>query len=127
MAQPAAMEIFLVESFAHTRDRLAEILATIPQAHLAGHAESARAAIAAILQMKPDVVLLGLKLEEGSAFDVLREVHAREPGIDFYVLSNFASEPYRRYAERLGALAFFDKNEGLEPVRRLLERRACLH
>jgi hypothetical protein len=33
VAQPAAMEIFLVESFAHTRDRLAEILATIPQAH----------------------------------------------------------------------------------------------
>lgn len=127
VAQPAAMEIFLVESFAHTRDRLAEILATIPQAHLAGHAESARAAIAAILQMKPDVVLLGLKLEEGSAFDVLREVHAREPGIDFYVLSNFASEPYRRYAERLGALAFFDKNEGLKAVRDTLAQRATVH
>lgn len=127
VAQPAAMEIFLVESFAHTRDRLAEILATIPQVHLAGHAESARAAIAAILEKKPDVVLLALKLDDGSAFDVLREVHAREPGIDFYVLSNYPSEPYQRYAERLGALAFFDKNEGLEPVRRLLERRACLH
>jgi DNA-binding NarL/FixJ family response regulator len=73
------------------------------------------------------VVLLGLKLEEGSGFDVLREVHTREPDIDFYVLSNYSSEPYQRYAERLGALAFFDKNEGLEPVRRLLERRACVH
>ena len=127
VAQPAVMEIFLVESFAHTRDRLAEILATIPQAHLAGYAESARAAIAAILEKKPDVVLLALKLDDGSAFDVLREVHTREPGIDFYVLSNYPSEPYQRYAERLGALAFFDKNEGLEPVRRLLERRACVH
>lgn len=121
------MEVFLAESFAHTRERLKEILATIPEAHVAGHAESARAAIAAILQMKPDVVLLGLKLEEGSAFDVLREVHAREPGIDFYVLSNFASEPYRRYAERLGALAFFDKNEGLKAVRDTLAQRATVH
>jgi DNA-binding NarL/FixJ family response regulator len=120
------MEIFLVESFPHTRQRLAEVLATIPRAHIAGHAESARAAIAAILETKPDVVVLGLKLDEGSAFDVLREVHPREPGIDFYVLSNFASEPYERYAERLGALAFFDKNEGLEAVREAIVRRAAV-
>lgn len=121
------MNIFLAEGFAHTRERLCEALGALPGVCISGSADGARAAIAAILQAKPEVVILGLKLAEGSGFDVLREVHAAEPGIDFYMVSNFESEPYRRHAERLGALGFFDKSQGLEPLRDAIARRLAEH
>ena len=119
------MEIFLVEDSAMVRDRLQRMLSQLPGAHIQGHATQAQAAIRDILSRKPDVVVLDLKLDHGSGFDVLREVHDREPGIDFYMLSNFASEPYRRYALRLGALEFFDKSNEFERVRDVLAKRAA--
>jgi DNA-binding NarL/FixJ family response regulator len=69
-------------------------------------------------------VLLDLCLERSSGFDVLRELQAREPGIDVYMLSNFASEPYRRHAARLGARGFFDKSNEFERVRDVIAQRA---
>ena len=120
------MNILLAEPFAHTRVRLMEMLATIPHARVVGEAETVRATVAQILEKKPDVVLVALKLGQGSAFDVIHEIHPREPGIDFYVLSNFDSEPYRRYAERLGAAGFIDKSAGLGRLRELFAERSRL-
>lgn len=114
------MNIFIAEPFAHARERVTEMLGTIANATIVGEASSVRAAVAGIIDKKPNVVLVALRLEGGSGFDVMREIHPREPGIDFYVLSNFDSEPYRRYAERLGAVAFIDQSAGLDRLRRFL-------
>jgi len=115
------MEVFIADSWPGASERLAGLLSGIAGVHIVGEARSPKAAIASILEKKPDVVLLGLKLGEG--FDVLREVHAREPGIDFYVLANYSSEPFQRYAERLGALAYFDRGAGLDAVRNTIAAR----
>ena len=117
------MEIFLVEDSSLVRARLADMLDTIPGAHVVGEAGQAQAAIRDILALRPDVVLLDINLAEGSGFDVLRAVHGAEPGIDFYMLSNFASEPYRRHAERLGACGFFDKTKDFDRLRELVAQR----
>jgi DNA-binding NarL/FixJ family response regulator len=119
------MEIFLVEDSSAIRERLHAMLSQVPGAHVGGHATQAHAAIRDILAQKPDVVVLDLKLDQGSGFDVLKEVHEREPGIDFYMLSNFASEPYRRYALRLGAIEFFDKSSEFERIREAIAKRAA--
>ena len=118
------MDVFFVDASPQSRRRLTALIEELDAARVVGHASSAKPAIAAILEKLPDVVLLDLKLEEGSGLDVLREVRRREPGIDFYVLSNYASEPYRRCALRMGALEFFDKTTELERLRELLAERA---
>jgi DNA-binding NarL/FixJ family response regulator len=109
--------IFIVEDSRMLRERLEKLLNALPDTLLLGHAQSADAATAAILATRPDIVLLDLCLENSSGFDVLRRVHEVEPGIDFYMLTNFASEPYRRHAERLGARGFFDKSNEFERIR----------
>jgi DNA-binding NarL/FixJ family response regulator len=68
--------------------------------------------------------VLDLHLADGSGFDVLSAVHKHAPGIDVYMLSNFASEPYRRHAERLGAAGFFDKSSEIERVREVVAKHA---
>jgi DNA-binding NarL/FixJ family response regulator len=100
------------------------MLGGLPDVDIVGHASGVREAIDGIAQTRPEVVILDLKLGQGSGFDVLSAVHEREPRIDFYMLSNFASEPYRRHAERLGALGFFDKTTEFERVRDAVAERA---
>jgi DNA-binding NarL/FixJ family response regulator len=118
------MKVFLVEDSLPVLERLTRLLSTIPHARVIGHVATATAAIRDILSIKPDVVVLDLHLAEGSGFDVLSAVHEREPGIEVYMLSNFASEPYRRHAERLGAMGFFDKSTEFERVREVVASRA---
>jgi DNA-binding NarL/FixJ family response regulator len=119
------LRVFLVEDSSMVRERLERLLASVAGTRTVGYASGADAAISAILSEQPDVVVLDLKLAQGSGFDVLRAVRDRSPGIEFYMLSNFATEPYRRLAERLGARDFFDKTKEFERVREIIAARAA--
>ena len=122
------MNIFLVEDSQPVRERLAAMLGAIPGATVTGHADHAEPAIREILATHPDVVLLDLGLAGGtSGFDVLRAVRPQAPEIDFYMLSNFAADPYRQLAGRLGARGFFDKSREFERVREVIVQRAAAH
>jgi DNA-binding NarL/FixJ family response regulator len=118
------MQVFLVEDSVMVRERVAAMLEATPSARLAGHAADAESAIRDILAGSPDVVLLDISLADGSGFDVLRAVRPQAPQIDFYVLSNVSSYPYRQLAGTLGARGFFDKSTEFERVRELLAARA---
>jgi DNA-binding NarL/FixJ family response regulator len=117
-------KIYIVEDSPILRERLARMLNSLPDTLIVSGATTASEAIAEILKEKPDVVVLDLCLERSSGFNVLARVREVEPGIDVYMLSNFASEPYRRHAERLGARGFFDKSTEFERVREIIARRA---
>src|SRR5688500_7165173 len=102
----ALMQVFLVEDSAPIRERLTALLGSIPGAEVCGQAAGAEAAIRGILALRPDLVLLDIHLAEGSGFDVLRAVRRDAPEIEFYMLTNFAADPYRQLAGRLGARGF---------------------
>jgi two-component system response regulator DevR len=119
------MKLFIVEDSLPVRERLRGMLGTIAGVEIVGEAPGVAEAVAGILLAKPNVVVLDLQLGTGSGFNVLDTVHRSEPGIDFYMLSNFASEPYRRHAERLGARGFFDKSNEFERVRDAVAERAA--
>ncbi|MGH8737325.1 MAG: response regulator [Burkholderiales bacterium] len=126
--ESSALRVYLVEDSPVILERLEALLATVDGARMVGRASGASEAIEGILAARPDLVVLDLKLAQGSGFDVLRAVHRAAPGIDVYMLTNFASEPYRRLAERLGARNLFDKTTEFERVREaILERAAKPH
>ena len=124
---PAMKSIYLVEDSQPVLQRLNELLAPVPGTAIVGSAASANDAIDGILRERPDIVVLDLSLSPGSGFDVLTAVHRAAPEIDFYVLSNFAIEPYRRQALRYGAKGFFDKTNDFERVRDVIAQRAQQH
>lgn len=119
-------DIYLVEDSGIVRQRLEALLADLPQTRVVGHASGAREAISDILAKRPDVVLCDLNLAEGTGFDVLRALSAQAPEIECYMLSNFATQPYRRLAAELGARDFFDKSNEFERVRDLVASRAAI-
>lgn len=119
------LDVFLVDDSAPVRERLLAMLAALAGVCVVGQAEGAEQAIAAILDCRPQVVLLDLKLGDGgSGFDVLRAVRASLPEVRFYVLTNFANDAYRRKAESLGAQGFFDKSHEFDRLRDALTAAA---
>lgn len=117
------MKIFLVEDSPMLRQRLTELLSAVPGASVLGYADDARTAVAAILETRPDVAIVDLSLAGGTGFDVLKALARQAPQIDVYMLSNFATPPYRALAERLGARGFFDKSSEFQRVRDIIAER----
>ncbi len=118
------MKVFLVEDSPLLRTRLEAMLAAIPGAEPAGHAEGADEAIRQILERRPDVVVLDIHLKQGNGFDILRAAAKAAPEVVFYVLTNYPAESYRASAERLGARGFFDKSTEFNLLRDTLAAAA---
>src|SRR5690606_37459056 len=93
----------------------------------AGSAATARAAIYEIRRLRPDAVILDLRLTDGSGFDVLRALRDEQPMPAFYVLSSLCIAPHRRPAMRAGVTALLDKAMDMPAVRDLLVQRAAQH
>jgi DNA-binding NarL/FixJ family response regulator len=120
-------KVFIVEDSPLVVGRLSALLGALPDTLVVGHAAGADQAVTDILLARPDVVVLDLKLAQGTGFDVLIELHDKAPEIDCYMLSNSFTERYRQQASRLGAHGFFDKTNDFERVRDLLAQRAAAH
>jgi len=119
------MNVFLVEDSVQVVQRLEEMLAAIAGVRMVGSAASAEEAIREVLTLHPDAVLCDISLAQGTGFDVLRALNAQAPEVEVYMLSNFATEPYRRIAARLGARDFFDKSTELGRMRDTVAARAA--
>jgi DNA-binding NarL/FixJ family response regulator len=124
-AEKAPLKVFLVEDSPLLVDRLRAMLASIEGVSQVGHSASAGNALPRILAERPDVVVLDIKLRQGTGFDVLRALHQVAPEIAVFMLSNFATEPYRRLAAELGAQDFFDKTNELDAMRAAIAERAA--
>ena len=119
----APLRVFVVEDSALIRERL-ETMIVEAGAVAAGYAIGVAAAIHAILQGRPDLVILDVQLADGTGFDVLRALRKQAPEIDVYLFSNFAADPYRQLAGTLGAKGFFDKSREFGRMGEIVAQRA---
>ena len=120
----APLRVFVVEDSPLIRERL-EAMIVAAGAVATGHASGVEPAIRAILLERPELVILDLQLADGTGFDVLRAIRKQAPEIDVYLLSNFAADPYRQLAGRLGAKGFFDKSREFGRMRDVVAQRAA--
>lgn len=109
-------QIYIVDDSAAIRARLGEMLGRIEGVRIVGQAGDASRAVTEILALRPDSVLLDLKLNGGNGMQVLRAVHPQAPGIAFVVLTNHSEPQYRRACESAGAVCFLDKSTEFERV-----------
>ncbi|TFZ07840.1 response regulator [Ramlibacter humi] len=105
----APLRVFLADDSDAIRRRVAALLAG-DEIAIVGEAGTPQGSIDGILAAGPDVVVLDVQLEGGTGLQVLRAVREARPAIAFVVLSNNASEPYRRRYLGAGARTFLDKS-----------------
>ena len=106
------VRVFIVEDSPLIRKRIIDNLQALGGFDVVGFAEAESPAVAAIVEMKPDVVVTDIRLKEGNGIEVVRQLREKafvsRPKI--YVLSNYANAEYRRQCELVGADDFFDKS-----------------
>ncbi len=95
--------------------RLGEMLAEMEGIRVVGHARNAADAIRSISQLKPDIVVLDIRMSPGAGgFDVLRKIKERGDCPRVIMLTAFSNAEYKKKSMAMGADHYFDKSSDLK-------------
>jgi two-component system response regulator DevR len=103
------MTVLIVDDSAEIRERLVAMLDGIPGVERIGQATTVAEAVTALSQFKPDLVILDMRLPDGSGLDVLKTIRRDQIPTIVFVLTNFAYPQYERRARAAGAREFLNK------------------
>lgn len=98
--------ILLVDDHPIVRQGLRSLLESQPNYEVIGEAEDGLAAIEAVEQLRPDVLVLDVMMPGLNGLEVIKRVHQSAPQTQVVVLSLHANEPYVLEALRSGAAAY---------------------
>jgi DNA-binding NarL/FixJ family response regulator len=111
------VKIFLVDDAAIVLEKLATMISGIGGVEIAGQAMNAHDAIQSIIELKPDVVILDIRLNGGgNGMDVLKRIKEEDPPPIAIMLTNYPYPQYRKKCQALGADYFFDKVADIEKI-----------
>ena len=110
------MHVFLVDDSSIIRERLKRMLAVVAEVEVIGEAEGVPAALDAILEQKPDVVLLAIPFSNGSGLDMLQSLKKAKPAPAVMILADDPPPLVRQKYLETGADCFFDKPTEFDQV-----------
>jgi DNA-binding NarL/FixJ family response regulator len=116
------MRVLVVDDAATVRHRLARLLKEIERVELVGGAADGNSALWLARTLAPDVVLLDLNLPGPSGIEVLWRLKMLAAPPVVIVLTNHATDDYRRACLDKGADFFFDKSKEFEKMLDQLRR-----
>jgi DNA-binding NarL/FixJ family response regulator len=123
---PKPLQVYIVEDSPIIRRLLASSVEAA-SAELIGYSTSAQKAIADLSVLQPDLILVDIRLDTGTGFDVLRALQERNllRTTVKVVLTNHANAEYESLSRRLGANRFFDKSAETSQVLALINALAA--
>jgi len=113
--------LFIVEDQTAIREMLVEILRTDPTYQLVGESGDGQAALAVILETKPDLLVLDAKLPGLNGVDLLRRIGKKLPNMRVLVFSGHENPVLVRDMLEAGAHGFVEKTAGLFEFKKGLE------
>lgn len=118
------MRVLIADDSDLIRQRLGTMLSELRGMELAGEARDSLEATKLALTLKPDAVILDIRMPAGSGFDVLENIKRVAPAPKVIMLTNHPYPQYRKRAEDAGADFFFDKATDFDKVAEALEQMA---
>jgi len=100
--------------------RLVTTLAKLDGIEIVGHAETVAEAAEGVRNLRPDVVILDIRMPGGSGIDVLDGMKRDRVTPTVIVLTNYDYPQYRKKCLQSGASFFFDKSAEFEKVAQVL-------
>jgi two-component system response regulator DevR len=106
---PSPVRVFLVDDHEVVRRGVAEVLEDDPGITVAGEAGSVAEALARVPAVRPDVVVIDMRLPDGDGADLCQGLRERVPGLRFLVLTSYSEQDALDAAVRAGASGFLLK------------------
>lgn len=116
------IKLFIVDDSLVVREHLITLLDEVDGAEIVGQAENVAEAIGAIRQLKPNVVILDIRMPGGSGIDVLGNIKQAEAAPIVIMLTNYPFPGYRQRCMNAGADFFLDKSTEFGQIPQLLEQ-----
>jgi DNA-binding NarL/FixJ family response regulator len=110
------MKVFIADDSPLIRERLRDMLTEISNVDVVGEAEHGGEARDYILQLKPDIAILDIRMPNRMGIDVLRDIKQNLPDLKVIMLTNYPYPHFQRRCEEEGADYFFDKSTEFEKV-----------
>jgi DNA-binding NarL/FixJ family response regulator len=117
------LRVFVIEDSPILLERIAEAIADQPSLILVGTADCEKEALAKIRLLKPEALVVDIKLREGNGLNVLAQLKWGE-GEDakpkIVVFTNYPRQEYLRNSKQLGADYFLDKSTQFSDLPKVL-------
>jgi two-component system response regulator NreC len=111
-----AIQVVVVDDHMVVREGLISVLEAADQVEVVGQAADAREALATVMDLHPDVVLLDIRLPGKSGLDVCRALHQQVPESQVIMLTSFDDEDYMFRALQAGARGYLAKTASNEEI-----------
>lgn len=119
------VRVLIVDDHEVVRVGLRTLLSSVPSIEVVGEASSAASALGEVKRLLPDVVLLDVRLGDGSGFDVCREIQKLERDVRVLVLTSFADDQVIMDAISAGADGYVLKEINRDALISAIERVAA--
>ena len=106
----APTHVLLVDDHAIVREGLRALLEQIESLRIVGEAADSTEALELTRRLRPDVVLMDLKMPGLPAADAIRTIRAQYPATQVLVLTSYAEDRQVEEVLRAGALGYVLKN-----------------
>jgi DNA-binding NarL/FixJ family response regulator len=117
--------VFIVDDHPAVQQGLGAVIGQQRDLEICGAAGTAREAMPAIAESKPDIVIVDLSLQEGSGLELIKDLRARHHKLGLLVLSMHDEMLYAERALHAGASGYVMKKEPmnvlLAAMRQVLE------
>jgi len=117
----AKQHILLVDDHEVVRIGLKSLLERHPQFTVVGEAGSAREALEQVANLKPEVVIMDIRLPGTSGIEACEEIVTKFPGTKVIMLTSYAEDEMLFSAIRAGASGYILKQIGSDDLVKALE------
>ena len=117
------LRVFVIEDSPILLERIAEAIADQPSLILIGTADTEKDALIKIKALKPEVLVVDIKLREGNGLNILAQlkfVFDDESRPKVVVFTNYPRQEYLRNSKQLGADYFLDKSTQFSDLPKIL-------
>lgn len=110
------IRLMLVDDHTVVRDGLASMLSSQEDFEVAGHANNGREAVERVAALRPDVILMDLRMPEMGGVDAMRAISSERPDTRFIVLTTYDDDDHIFQAIEAGAKGFLLKDTSREDL-----------
>jgi DNA-binding NarL/FixJ family response regulator len=104
------------------REGLAMLLGLLPDVEVVGTAANGEEALALAGELRPDVILMDLRMPKVDGVEATRKLRASHPEIKVVVLTTYADDRSVIEALQAGALGYLTKDASADEIREALQR-----
>jgi DNA-binding NarL/FixJ family response regulator len=121
MSPPAAIRVLVADDQRVVREGLVLLLELLDGIEVVGAASDGEQALALAADLRPDAVLMDLRMPRVDGVAATRRLRERDPAMNVIALTTYDDEHSVMEALRAGARGYLTKDAGAEEIRRALE------